>query len=255
MVKIVKKQLVSFDFNGNAVRVHVDKEGVTWFVAVDVCKVLTLANPRQAISKLDDDERKQVTFSSVSKLDGVKNQQLNANQKLNVVNESGLYSLILTSNKPEAKKFKKWITSEVLPKIRKTGKYDLAAEQDKFAAIKAHLERSTQVQNSKRANGMNYKLGGRNCVVTWNYTNCLEQTGFTQNDWRDYGRDEGLPAKYCLSAKEVMRKMDPATACSMSMADDVLVSHKTATPMDAIRIGKLSHPVFKELLALGIIPA
>lgn len=251
----MKKQLVNFDFNGNAVRVYVDKEGATWFVAVDVCKVLTLANPRQAISKLDDDERKQVTFSSVSKLDGVKNQQLNANQKLNVVNESGLYSLILTSNKPEAKKFKKWITSEVLPKIRKTGKYDLAAEQDKFAAIKAHLERSTQVQNSKRANGMNYRIGGAKEVVSWNYTNCLEQTGYAPKDWREYGRSEGLPAKYCQSAKEVLRHMDQVAACCMSMADDVMVSNQRATPMDAIRIGKLSSPVFRELLALGIIPA
>lgn len=129
------------------------------------------------------------------------------------------------------------------------------AEQDKFAAIKAHLERSTQVQNSKRANGMNYRIGGVKEVVSWNYTNCLEQTGYAPKDWREYGRSEGLPAKYCQSAKEVLRHMDQVAACCMSMADDVMVSNQRATPMDAIRIGKLSSPVFRELLALGIIPA
>ena len=250
MVKIVKKQLVSFDFNGNTVRVHVDKDGVTWFVAVDVCKALEIANARDAASSLDADEKKLVDFGCVGKGDGSKDKR-----KINVVNESGMYSLVLTSHKPEAKKFKKWITSEVLPKIRKTGKYDLAAEQDKFAAIKAHLERSTQVQNSKRANGMNYRIGGVKEVVSWNYTNCLEQTGYAPKDWREYGRSEGLPAKYCQSAKEVLRHMDQVAACCMSMADDVMVSNQRATPMDAIRIGKLSSPVFRELLALGIIPA
>lgn len=74
-------------------------------------------------------------------------------------------------------------------------------------------------------------------------------------DWREYGRSEWLPAKYCQSAKEVLRHMDQVAACCMSMADDVMVSNQRATPMDAIRIGKLSQPVFKELLALGIIPA
>lgn len=250
----MKKQLVNFDFNGNAVRVYLDGKGDTWFAAVDVCHVLGIKNTSDAVSSLDEDECQTIDLnkyaSGVAHGDGRK-----INNLLNVVNESGMYSLVLRSKKPEAKKFKKWITSEVLPKIRKTGKYDLDAEQDKFAAIKAHLERSTQVQNSKRANGMNYRLGGVKEVVAWNYTNCVEQTGYAPKDWREYGRSEGVPAKYCQSAKEVLRHMDQVAACCMSMADDVLVSNHRATQSDAIRIGKLSSPVFRELLALGIIPA
>ena len=62
--------------------------------------------------------------NSVGIADGLINQKLNAEQEINLINESGLYSLILTSRKPEAKKFKKWVTAEVLPAIRKTGRYE-----------------------------------------------------------------------------------------------------------------------------------
>lgn len=100
-----------FNFESDKVRVVV-REGEPWFVAKDVCKVLKLDNPRSTIALLDDDEK------------GVHNMDtLGGNQSMTVVTESGLYSLILRSRKPEAKRFKKWITSEVLPSIRKHGAY------------------------------------------------------------------------------------------------------------------------------------
>lgn len=81
-----------------------------WFVAADVCSALTIANSRDAISKLDDDEKGVVNAGTPG-----------GKRELSIINESGLYALILTSRKPEAKKFKKWVTSEVLPALRRTG--------------------------------------------------------------------------------------------------------------------------------------
>jgi len=83
-----------------------------WFVAADVCEALTIANTARALSRLDADEKGVHTMNT-----------LGGAQDLSVINESGLYSIILTSRKPEAKAFKKWVTSEVLPSIRKTGAY------------------------------------------------------------------------------------------------------------------------------------
>ena len=88
-----------------------------WFVAVDVCNALDIGNPSQAISRLDDDEK--VTLTTNEGHSG----KLGGAQMLNVISEAGLYSLILKSRKPEAKAFKRWITHEVIPAIRKTGGY------------------------------------------------------------------------------------------------------------------------------------
>lgn len=97
-----------FDSSYNVRAIQIDDE--PWFVADDVCKAMTIS--RTQIRRLDADEK------------GVRSiHTLGGQQDMAIVNESGLYSLILGSRKPEAKKFKKWVTSEVLPAIRKTGSY------------------------------------------------------------------------------------------------------------------------------------
>lgn len=88
------------------------RDGEPWFVASDVCTALDIGNVSMALSRLDDDEK------GISPIDTP-----GGSQAMAVINESGLYSLILGSRKPEAKQFKKWVTSEVLPSIRKTGGY------------------------------------------------------------------------------------------------------------------------------------
>ena len=103
---------LTFSFSTLPLRVVV-KDGNPWFVAADVCRALTIGNSRMAMERLDDDER---GVSSIDTPYGT--------QQMGVVNESGLYSLILGSRKPEAKRFKKWVTAEVLPAIRKTGRYE-----------------------------------------------------------------------------------------------------------------------------------
>ncbi len=83
-----------------------------WFVAKDVCECLAISKHRDAISRLDADERGSLKVDT-----------LGGKQEMATVNEYGLYSLVLSSRKPEAKEFKRWITHDVIPQIRKTGQY------------------------------------------------------------------------------------------------------------------------------------
>lgn len=102
----------------------VEQGGDTWFIANDVCRALELDNSRQALSRLDEDE-KDVTL----------NDTLGGMQTMAIINESGLYSLVLSSRKPEAKAFKRWITHEVLPVIRRTGSYSNQPTGGKLLAM------------------------------------------------------------------------------------------------------------------------
>lgn len=104
-------QVQTFNFNAHGVRA-LTIDGEPWFVAVDVANVLALANMRSSVALLDDDER------GVHSMDTP-----GGPQQFRVISESGLYSLILKSRRPEAKEFKRWITREVLPEIRRTGRY------------------------------------------------------------------------------------------------------------------------------------
>lgn len=91
----------------------VERNGEPWFVAVDVCRALGLDNTGKAVSRLDDDELTRIEFQSGGQM-----------REAYAVNESGLYALVLGSRKPEAKAFKRWVTHEVLPAIRRTGRYE-----------------------------------------------------------------------------------------------------------------------------------
>ena len=104
-------KLAVFSFGNHEIRTVTDEHGEIWFVAADVCGALELANPTKAVADHVDDEDKS-------------NFQLGLPGKApTVVNESGLYALIFGSRKEAAKRFKRWVTSEVLPAIRKTGQY------------------------------------------------------------------------------------------------------------------------------------
>ena len=92
-----------------------------WFVAADVCRVLEVSNPTQAVNRLEVEE---ITMLNIGKLAGGR-----GNPNVRLINESGLYSLILHSRKPEAKQFKRWVTSVVLPAIRKDGGYVMGEEK------------------------------------------------------------------------------------------------------------------------------
>jgi len=105
-------QIIPFEFESHALRVNLDAAGQPWFVAADVCAALELPDTHKAFARLDDDEKGRNSIPTPG-----------GQQDMSVVNESGLYNLVLGSRKPEAKRFKRWITHEVLPSIRKTGSY------------------------------------------------------------------------------------------------------------------------------------
>lgn len=104
--------LTTFNFNNTNVRTVTDSDGNPWFVAADLLSIVSL--DRKALERVDADDK------GVSQI-----HTPGGKQNMTTVNESGMYSLILSSAKPEAKSFKKWVTSEVLPSIRKTGSYSV----------------------------------------------------------------------------------------------------------------------------------
>ena len=108
-------QLQIFEYEKEQEVRTVEVDGEIWWVASDICKVLSLDNVTKAISALDNDEKNTITLSK-----GIR-----GNPNVNIINEPGLYRLIFKSIKPEAKKFQKWIYHEVLPQIRKTGVFRL----------------------------------------------------------------------------------------------------------------------------------
>ena len=110
-----------FAFDSQAVRT-ITKEGEPWWIARDVCAILGLGNVTEALRNLDDDER----GSGILNTPG-------GPQEMTVISEPGLYSLILRSRKPEARQFRRWITHEVIPAIRRTGAYD--ANNKKLTAL------------------------------------------------------------------------------------------------------------------------
>ena len=146
---------LTFPFDSHTVRVQVDELGQPWFNANDVCTALEFGNARQAIESHVDPE-------DVQKLDTL---TAGGRQSQNHVNESGLYALILGSTKDAAKRFKRWVTSEVLPAIRKTGQYatpvaspplSLPDFTDPAAAARAwaaqfEQRKALEVQNAQQA--------------------------------------------------------------------------------------------------------
>lgn len=165
----------------------IDVNGEPWFVAADVCKALEIEKTDRALSRLDDDEK---GAHSVSTLGG--------KQKVAIVNEPGLYSLVLGSRKPEAKAFKRWISHEVIPSIRKHGAYmtpeklrevilspdvmievcmNLKAEQEKnkqlTAVNKALADEISTWDNRSILNALVRKISskcfGGNFQLGWNY--------------------------------------------------------------------------------------
>lgn len=107
-------ELQVFNYQSKEVRV-IQKDGKEWWVAKDVCDILDITNVTQAVGKLDDDERSMFNIGRQG--------------EANIINEPGLYKLILRSDKQEAKPFMRWVTHEVLPSIRKTGSYSTSSPQ------------------------------------------------------------------------------------------------------------------------------
>ena len=130
-----------FDFDGHAIRTMSDGVGEVWFVAKDVAEVLGYAETANMTKRLDEDEKQ-------TRFDG----RNHSNQTL--INESGLYNAVMGSQRQEARRFKKWVTSEVLPAIRKTGGYNMVpqtyAEALRHAADQAEIAERARMMLEKK---------------------------------------------------------------------------------------------------------
>ncbi|SDM15466.1 phage antirepressor [Sediminibacillus halophilus] len=126
-----------FQYDGRQVRTAVVDE-VVWFVASDICDVLEIGNPSQTVKRLDEDEKNTLILN-----DGI------GNPRKVVVSESGLYSMVLGSRKKEAKQFKRWVTHDVLPSIRKTGSYTSNVPQTFSEALRLAADLQEEAERNR----------------------------------------------------------------------------------------------------------
>lgn len=193
-----------FEYEGSQVRTAVI-DGQTWFVAKDVCDALEIKSYRDSVSRLDEDERESVLVDT-----------LGGKQEMTAVNESGLYTLILKSRKPEAKAFKRWVTHEVLPSIRKTGEYKTKASYEIEDPIKraemwireeqerrALVQRTEFLEEQAERNKPKVMFAeavevSEDTILIGELAKILNQNGIDigQNRLFKYLRDEGYLMKY-----------------------------------------------------------
>lgn len=193
-----------FEYEGSQVRTAVI-DGQTWFVAKDVCDTLEIKKYRDSVARLDEDEREPVLVDT-----------LGGKQEMIAVNESGLYTLIMKSRKPEAKAFKRWVTHEVLPSIRKTGEYKAKASYEIEDPIKraemwireeqerrALVQRTELLEEQAERNKPKVMFAeavevSEDTILIGELAKILKQNGVDmgQNRLFKYLRDEGYLMKY-----------------------------------------------------------
>lgn len=191
-----------FDFEDSKKIRVIEKNGITWFVAKDVCDILGIKNSRKALQRLDEDELMSLWVTSGGQ-----------RRKINGVTESGLYALIIRSDKPQAKKFRKWITSEVLPAIRKHGMYltdaveeTLKTDPEEFKVLAEKYfeekEKNKKLQEILEEERV-YSTLGRAVLALQDSISMKDASGFLaqkgipigQNRLYKYCRDNGLVCK------------------------------------------------------------
>ncbi|WP_348624656.1 phage antirepressor [Paenibacillus peoriae] len=196
------KELKPFMYGSTQVRtLTVSNE--PWFVAKDVCDVLEVGNPSQSLSRLDEDEKNTIILNEGNR----------GNPSVAIVNEPGLYTLILGSRKPEAKQFKRWITHEVIPSIRKHGAYitpetmeqtlkdpdyiigvitALKKEQDARKALEEKV-----VADEPKVLFANSLQASKDCILVANLAKMLKQNGIDTGERRLYSwlRENGYLGK------------------------------------------------------------
>jgi prophage antirepressor-like protein len=218
------------------VRAILNDKGEPLFLAKDVCQVLEITDTQQAVERLDEDEKLMRTVHVSGQ-----------NRQAWFVTESGLYSLIFTSRKPEAKAFKKWVTSVLLPTLRKTGKIELTDKN-----IRRNMLPEVQVQNARQVNNANFRQGGVQLVKNHNTEIEKAITGKAPSEWRAIGKQKGYPSKIYNSGKQVIRKERPADACCISTADDLVKEGYSLA--QAIEIAKAFKSGFQKSIDYGIVP-
>lgn len=203
--------LVPFQFEDKNIRVLMI-DGNPWWFATDVCAVLEIGNTSDAISRLDPDERQKITDPDAK----VSIEGSRINNLVNVVNEPGLYVLILGSRKPEAKVFKRWITHDVLPTLRNQGRYEIPHVAH-TKALTIHQAAADQFEQELRVGGL---LSAPLHIVQQEAVKVVRhQTGV---DWSHYlkyapAQQEVKPEEVMLEPTEVAARLGFKTAAAANI--------------------------------------
>jgi prophage antirepressor-like protein len=251
-MKIVKFDNENF---GSLTTITSHKTGVIMFIGKEVAKMWGHTNLRQAVNRLCNKDEFRVI--KLSKFPEFKTQLLSNNllqssnaPSIMLLTESALYKLALASNLEQAKPFRDWVTSEVLPSVRKRGYYSIADQSQK---ILLHTDKNIQLQNSKDINSKNMIEGGIKSVIEYNRASCLLHSGKSTKQIKELGTKAGLKSKERSSAKEVLRHIAPPIAGGMSFTDDLTKNGfdlKTASDLSK----QFVIPLFQNMIELGIKP-
>lgn len=174
----------------------IEKDGEPWFVGKDVAVVLGYGDTDQALRKHIDDEDK-----LTRRFDGS-----GQNRQMTIINESGLYSLVLSSKLPTAKQFKRWVTSEVIPSIRKTGSYSVPCDLSRLSPEMQMLKLLTDkaIENELAQQEQARQLH----QVEQKVENIRELVGINPNGWREDCRKLIVKIAYSMGGNEYIREVN-----------------------------------------------
>lgn len=183
-------ELTPFSYGAHQVRTILI-DGEPWFVAADICSALELDHVHKALDRVDQADRTQIPVRSGGQ-----------HRPMWTVNESGMYELIIRSDKPEARKFRRWITSEVVPAIRKTGRYEVAADpqwqipQSYAAALELAALQARELEAARPAVEFVGKfVSGAGTYLLREVAAVLNVKGMGQNNLFAFLRDHGVLIK------------------------------------------------------------
>ena len=228
-----------------------------WFLGREIQELLEFVNLTQVIkaARLKPNEKFILTKALNSEFwnEFATTQKIGAKiRSITFVSESGLYKLIMRSNKPEAKKFADWVTEEILPTLRKGVEEEIIFKRAS-AEIGKHLDVEHQKYESKRINERNINTVGVAGTINYNRNSCLDHSGIDPIKLKRMAKKCGIPASKRNSGKEVLRLVDMPSASSMSFTDSLVsdgISYEKALKV-SVGAGK---ELFRQLLEIGVIP-
>lgn len=209
----------------------------------------TLNEDYVVVKKKNNPETFQELLLLVNPLNGLANNTTltgknpNKIQELTLVYESGFWKLSLSSKLPNGKELRKWLANDVLPSIRKTGKFILSTIDTNI--ILESTKRETQIQKSKEVNSHFYELKGQSEMIKYNADNCKQVTGMYPNEVKtQYNSKE--------SAKEILRKRKPELASTMCLNDSIIVQDNGVKLSDLKEFDKIAIALFCEAEKIGL---
>ncbi|QUS57381.1 Bro-N domain-containing protein [Pseudovibrio brasiliensis] len=201
--------LTIFDFEDHSLRT-LSVEGLFWFIAKDVCTVLDIKNSRDAVAKLDSDDVRVVSTDTNA-----------GKRQTTAVNESGLYSLIFNSRKPAAKKFKKWVTAEVLPALRQSGTYSMGPTPQKQEDAKQVLLVNEMNARANLLKEARYIYGREAAMALWDRLGLPEIAGEGVNEVAGTAADDPEGCLTHLINFTCGKNLSVRIALAFALADDI----------------------------------